>query len=120
MEVGKDFSCYSLRYKQRYLALNPLQRSCPSISHVFQTRAVPQILAQCFVRTVYVKTEVKLPIYCPGLDQYKCDSPPRRLLLENWVFDGVQAKRIYKEVRTIDFNFNRPTERLSTIGRTAP
>ena len=48
------------------------------------------------------KTEIKLPLYSPGLEEFAGDSPPSSLLPDNWVFGGDQGKRIYEEVMAMN------------------
>ena len=59
-------------------------------------------MAKSFVRTAAVKVEVRLPIFCPGLDRYKGDTPPSSMLPDNWVHDGTQGRHIFDELLAMD------------------
>ena len=99
---GRCFSYYSVNVRNKVLALDEMQDHFPSIGHFFRGGALPPMVAQYFVRSVMVKTEVKLRLYSPGLEDYGGDSPPCCLLPDNWVFGGTQGKRIYEEVMAIN------------------
>ena len=101
---GRRFSYYAVNVKNKVLALNQMQEHFPSTGHSFRAGAVPPAVAQYFVRTVGVKTEVKLPLYSPGLEEFGGDSPPCSLLPDNWVVAGAQGKRIYEEVMAMDYS----------------
>ena len=101
VKVGKHFSYYSVHMRKRFVALEPMQPSFPSLGHLFRAGALLQIVAKNFVRTVYVKFEVKLPIYSPSLEQFKGDTPPCNLLPDNWVFNGEQGRSIGDELMAI-------------------
>ena len=45
---------------------------------------------------------MKLPLFCPGLEEFAGDSPPSTLLPDNWVFGGDMARRIYEDVMAPD------------------
>ena len=79
-----------------------MQAHFPSIGHYFRAGAVPPAVAQYFIRSVGTKTEIKLPLYSPGLEEFAGDSPPSSLLPDNWVFGVDQGKRIYEEVMAMN------------------
>ena len=45
---------------------------------------------------------VRLPLFCPGLEEFAGDSPPNCLMPDNWVFGGELGQRIYDEVMPMD------------------
>ena len=84
-------SSHSIRCKHTFLLLG-------TISELGPTPAV----AQYFIRSVGTKTEIKLPLYSPGLEEFSGDSPPSSLLPDNFVFGGDLGKRIYEKVMAFD------------------
>ena len=48
------------------------------------------------------KTEFRLPLFCPGLEEFAGDSPPSNLLPDNWVFGGELAQHIHEDVMSMD------------------
>ena len=79
-----------------------MQKQFPSVGSYFRIGALPPAVAQIFIRSVSTKTEVRLPLYCPGLEEFAGDSPPSSLLPDNWVFGGELAQRIYEDVMSMD------------------
>ena len=79
-----------------------MQNQFPSVGSYFRIGALPPAVAQIFIRSVPTKTEVRLPLYCPGLEEFAGDSPPSNLLPDNWVFGGELAQRIYDDVMSMD------------------
>ena len=79
-----------------------MQQHFPSVGSYFRIGALPPPVAQVFVRSVANKTEVKLPLFCPGLEEFAGDSPPSTLLPDNWVFGGDMARRIFEDVMAPD------------------
>ena len=98
----RRFSFYSVNVKNKFLTLNPMQKQFPSVGSYFRIGALPPAVAQVFIRSVATKTEVRLPLFCPGLEEFAGDSPPSSLLPDNWVFGGDLAQRIYDEVMAMD------------------
>ena len=91
-----------MNVKNKFLTLNPMQKQFPSVGSYFRIGALPPAVAQIFIRSVSTKTEVRLPLYCPGLEEFAGDSPPSSLLPDNWVFGGELAQRIYEDVMSMD------------------
>ena len=79
-----------------------MQQHFPSLGSYFKIGALPPPVAQVFVRSVANKTEVKFPLFCPGLEEFAGDSPPSTLLPDNWVFGGDMARRIFEDVMAPD------------------
>ena len=79
-----------------------MQKHFPSVGSYFRIGALPPPVAQVFVRSVANKTEVKFPLFCPGLEEFAGDSPPSTLLPDNWVFGGDMARRIFEDVMAPD------------------
>ena len=98
----RRFSFYSVNVKNKFLTLNPMQNQFPSVGSYFRIGALPPAVAQIFIRSVPTKTEVRLPLYCPGLEEFAGDSPPSNLLPDNWVFGGELAQRICDDVMSMD------------------
>ena len=68
----------------------------------FRISALPPAVAQIFIRSVSSKPEIRLPLFCPGLEEFGGDSPPSSLLPDKWVFGGKLGKRIYDDVMSMD------------------
>ena len=68
----------------------------------FRIGALPPAVAQIFIRSVSTKTEIRLPLFCPGLEEFGGDSPPSSLLPDKWVFGGKLGKRIYDDVMSME------------------
>ena len=96
--LDKRFSFYCVNVKNKFLTLDPMQQHFPSVGSYFKIGALPPPVAQVFVRSVASKTEVKFPLFCPGLEEFAGDSPPSTFLPDNWVFGGDMARRIFEEV----------------------
>ena len=90
--------------KNKFLTLDPMQQHFPSVGSYFQIGALPPPVAQVFVRSVASKTEVKFPLFSPGLENFAGDSPPSAFLPDNWVFGGDMARRIFEDVMAHDAN----------------
>ena len=84
----RRFSFYSVNVKNKFLTLSPLQKQFPSVGAYFRIGALPPAVAQIFIRSVSTKTEVRLPLFCPGLEEFAGDSPPSSLMPDNWVSGG--------------------------------
>ena len=92
-----------MNLKNKFLTLNAMQTQFPSIGcYYFRIGAVPPAVAQIFIRSVSTKTEIRLPLFCPGLEDFAGDSPPSSLLPDNWVFGGELGQRIYDDVMSMD------------------
>ena len=91
-----------MNVKNKFLTLNAMQAHFPSIGCYFRVGAVPPAVAQIFIRSVPTKTEIKLPLICPGLEELEGTVPPSSLLLDNWVFGSDLGKRIYDDVMAMD------------------
>ena len=87
--------------KNKFLTLNPLQKQFPSVGSYFRIGALPPAVAQVFIRSVANKTEFRLPLFCPGLEEFAGDSPPSNLLPDNWVFGGELAQHIHEDVMSL-------------------
>ena len=103
-KMDKRFSFYCVNVKNKFLTLDPMQQHFPSVGSYFQIGALPPPVAQVFVRSVASKTEVKFPLFCPGLENFAGDSPPSAFLPDNWVFGGDMARRIFEDVMAHDAN----------------
>ena len=78
----------AVNVKNKFLTLNPMQKQFPSFGSYFRIGALPPAVAQIFIRSVSIKMEIRLPLFCPGLEEFGGDSPPSSLLPDNWVFGG--------------------------------
>ena len=75
---------------------------CFATDFVARIGALPPAAAQIFTRSVSTKTEVRLPLFSPGLEELADDSLSSSLLPENWVFGGELGQRIYEDVMSMD------------------
>ena len=99
----RRFSYYSVNVKNKFLTLNPMQEQFPAIGSYFKIGALPPAVAQIFIRSVPTKTEIRLPLFCPGLEAFAGDSPPSNFMPDNWVFRGELGQRIYDDVMSMDY-----------------
>ena len=91
-----------MNVKNKFLTLSPLKKQFPSVGAYFRIGALPPAVAQIFIRSVPTKTEVRLPLFCPGLEEFAGDSPPNCLMPDNWVFGGELGQRIYDDVMSMN------------------
>ena len=98
----RRFSYYSMNLKNKFLTLNAMQKQFPDIGCYFKIGAVPPAVAQIFIRSVSAKTEIRLPLFCLGLEEFAGDSPPSNFLPDNWVFSGELGQRIFDDVMSMD------------------
>ena len=81
-----------------------MQQQFPAIGSYFKIGALPPAVAQIFVRSVSTKTEIRLPLFCPGLENFAGDSPPSNFMPDNWVFSGELGQRIFDDVMSMDYS----------------